>query len=356
MTTRLRLGPSGPFAKAADLASNPNIGDYLSRDANGNLIWNPLPPPPPPPTFTMRQMYRVRVLDGATTAPLAEQNGTFQAPYGTMAQCIADLPQGGTVLVVPQNYSYAPWNFTHENTLTIVNLASIWNDVYGSSDQYVVAPGFESTLGGLVLIGVALSTSIDVHSFPLWMKYSSADGSIACGNIVADSCTFANVGAITAVGAENDFTNCYFNIAGQFLECPTGPKFRDCRFGQSCSVLIAGGGGSIIFDQASFNSWAEMQCTTNGVYTDIGAPLGGVVNTVANAALPAGRSLVADVAVTGTYNQPCVVCNFCGAVPPSGVTLDGHYSVGHVEIYANNYTGGPLNYPGGDVRWKLLVP
>jgi hypothetical protein len=355
MSTKLRLSPSGPFAKASDLAANPQLGDFLTRDPNGNLLWSP-PPVPPPPTFVMRRLYGMRVLDFSTSTPVAEQNGTFQSPYGTMAQCVADLPTGGTVLIVPNSYGYDAWNFTHTGTLTLVNMAGLWNDVNGNSDQYVVAPGFTSLNGGIVLMGIACSTSIDLHANNLWAKYSSFSGSVIAGAVMADSCTFDSTAELTVSGAENDFTNCYFNRPGLLMTVPDGPKFRDCRFSGANSVVISGGGGTLWFDQASFNSWAAMQCTSNGIYAEIGVPLSGVVATAANPALPAGRSLLGSAAVTGVYNQSAVMANFCGAVPPTGIVLDAHYALNTVEIYANNYTGGPLVYAGADVRWRILVP
>jgi hypothetical protein len=142
------------------------------------------------------------------------------------------------------------------------------------------------------------------------------------------------------------------------MTVPSSPKFRDTRFSAANSIVISGGGGSLIFDQASFNSWAENQCTTNGAYLPIGTPLSGVVATGPNGALAAGRTLLTSVPVTGAYDQPAVVVNFAGAVPPAGVLLDAHYTaVGPaVEIYITNYTGAPLAYPARDVRWRILAP
>jgi|WetSurMetagenome_2_1015567.scaffolds.fasta_scaffold00908_19 hypothetical protein len=360
MRTKLRVSPSGPMAMAADLAPNPQLGQFLTRDANGQLLWDvpPLPPPVPPPPFVMRPMYQIRVLDFSTTTPLAEQNGTFQSPYGTMGQCIADLPTGGTVLIVPNNYGYDAWHFTHTGTLTLINLAGLWNDVYGNPDQYVVAPGFQSDNGGIVLQGIACSAGILVAVQNIWAKYSSFSGVIDCGSLICDSCTFDSQAKLTATGAENDFTNCFFNRLGLLMTVPSAPKFRDTRFSAANSIVISGGGGSLIFDQASFNSWAENQCTTNGTYLPVGNPLSGIVETGPNAALAPGRSLLTSVPVTGAYDQPAVIANFAGAVPPAGVLLDAHYTaVGPaVEIYITNYTGAPLAYPASDVRWRILAP
>lgn len=353
--------PTDPIMRVATSGTEATGKNYSNTTATTGFVFtsagpDAVPEWAAPAGATVAQLTLTRVIDIGTSVAPASQRGTFSAPYSTMAQAIADLPAGGTVIVVPGDYSTQVWAFTSTGTTTVVNLAGLWNSIHGNPDQPVLAPAITAA-HGLVLQGIACTSTVTGPATFLWAKYCAFDAAVSVQAIIAENCTFDLAGAVTTTDPETNFIGCFFNRAGTVVTTPPGATFRATTFSLANDIVVSGGGGAITFDQASFNDFWQNTCTTNGTYTVIGSPLSGVAATAANPTLAAGRTLLATIAITGVFNQPAVVANFCGAVPPTGVVLDAKLAAGPaIEIYINNYTGGPLAYPGSDVRWKILAP
>lgn len=352
--------PTDPLMRVATSGTEATGKNYGNSPATAGLVLTSagpdLPPDWAPPVSPVARLTLTRVVDIGTSVALADQRGTFTAPYATMAQAVADLPAGGTVLVVPGDYGTQVWAFNSTGTTSVLNLAGLWNSIHGNPDQYVLAPAITST-HGLVLQGIDCASTVTGPTAFLWAKYCAFDAPVAVQAIVAENCTFDLLGEVTTTDPETNFIGCFFNRLGTVLTTPAGATFRETTFSAANAIVVSGGGGTIVFDQATFNDFWTHTCTTNGTYVVLGTPLSGVEATPANPTLAAGRTLLATIPITGVFSQPCVVANFCGAVPPTGVMVDAKLAAGPaIEIYINNYTGGPLAYPGSDVRWKILAP
>lgn len=346
----MRVATSGTEATGKNYSNSPATAGLVFTSAGADVvpIWAA--------ASALPQLTLTRILDNGTPIAPAAQNGTFGAPYSTMAQCIADLPNGGTILVVPGDYTTQAWTFTHAGTMTIVNLAGLWNSVYGSPAQSVLAPAISST-NGIVLQGIVCTSTVSALTATLWAKYCGFVAATTISSIVAENCTFSLAAAVTTTGADTHYIGCAFNFVGTVITTPPNATFIQTTFTPLSAIFISGGGGRVILDQATFNSFSEGLCTTNGSYLVLGTPLSGVVSTAANPTLAAGRTLLATVPVTAAFDQPTVVANFCGGAPPTGVLLDAIFAGGiEIDIYISNYTGVPVAYPGGDVRWKVLAP
>ncbi len=187
------------YPSSTDLSDLPRAIATLYQAMRGQLV-----------PITSNALTSVRYVDRNTTVPTALQNGSILFPYTTIAQAIASLPTGGTIQIVPGDYSSeGTLNFSEHNwTLSCLDVHP--NYVFGASAATQVLTGS--------LSGPGVTGTINLVGLQVIGTVSGFFG------ITADSCYFNDDLASTAF----DAYDCRF-LAGANITITGGMGLADCK-------------------------------------------------------------------------------------------------------------------------------
>ena len=159
----------------------------------------------------------VKYVDRTTTLPTANQTGSIISPFATIVQAIAALPSGGTIMVVPGDYTSEGALVFSANDWTLSSFDAHPNYVYGAGGPKSVSVGAISGPVSINMVGIVATSTVTTSA-----------------GLTADSCFFT--GAINA--GFMDAFDCRL-LAGAIMNIAIGMSLTDCRIDAgvvNCSV------------------------------------------------------------------------------------------------------------------------
>ena len=311
----------------------------------------------------------VRFVDANTLVATADQTGNIEAPYKTFAQAALDLaPTGGTILVVGGDYSAEPTASFYFGDVAIAAFTPLL--------QNVLLPAV-TCVGNLALSGVQClgTVTAGIHytsTGTLFASYSTFTAPVDTVGICADNCLFTSAGAIIGpVSTMALFERCNLdipNVSHLTAVYDVVPSYYDCLFGNETEITFTGGTGTSYVD---FDDRSLQKFRGSGGYIDGGSGTGtylqypsdelqGIEVIPPNPTLGTGRQLLVPITISADDLSPDagVFVGCTNGSQPDGVVFSASWdpSMGRLELFANNYTGAPLNFPGCRLRWKVFAP
>lgn len=235
-----------------------------------------------PPLFpTSVPLSDIIYSDGGTIVPLAEQNGSINAPFKTITAGITHVPAGGGLLVTPGNYAA-------EGAIHVTSNLQILPISDPFTSQIVI--------DSLVITAVLNLNNTQVNG-------TTDLGAPIIRTLTANSCGFS--GAITGNGIIVARNGCFF---GDTIECDfitasdssfngnitcssTVATFANCTFDSAIAITFAAP-GTVILDAASLASWnLSGSIVVNGTILTINPeqPLSNVLYVNQGTTIPTGN-------------------------------------------------------------------
>jgi hypothetical protein len=361
---RINVAPAGEPADADSFDPTGNVGDVLTK----------LAPPQPgaPPRFgwrpgssgsTFTNLSDVVYVDGGTTVPPANRNGNIETPFATITAAIAALPNGGTVLATPGDYS-GEGAIVGPNPPVPYALCNVLGEAIqprnrGITFPFVIAPHFvsNSQLGFRGCI-VADNGSIFTSNNALGMSGCSIETAITTQSFYASNCVF-DLNAVVTVAHDMVLSGCYVNVAGTaFNLSPNNVcSITNTDMVPAIGVVIAfnAPGGLVQFDEYSYAQFiAANGAITNGVAVVIGRTLQARISVAVPAIAAYGVDYV-DVATAGTplENLPAdtpIIVNPTADLAAAGATHGGFLNArvlagGHIRCaFVGILAGGAVDF------------
>jgi hypothetical protein len=182
--------------------------------------------------------------DNGTAVPVPDQNGSINAPFGTLVAGIAGTPASGTLLVTPRNY--AP-----EGTITIaqsITIASINPTVVSSIllQNLTINGGLVFAAQGIVVGGTTASPGGGVA-----VLYESQLG-VVTGIL---NLTLYQQSVLTAATALASLTATESTIGANVTCSGSTVTLNLCSFSNGISITFSGGPGTLVMDATSYQNF-----------------------------------------------------------------------------------------------------
>jgi hypothetical protein len=303
---KLTIAPSGQLADADSFDDGGLAGDVLTKTAS--------PGPGLPPGFawqflgSLSPLTGVVWVDGSTAVPSSRQTGSILAPFATITAAVAALAAGGTVLIIPGDYSAEP-AVAVPFDIALINMAGL---------QYGSVPLRQVTLPSLVGNG-----SITIQGCHLANVVQSVLGSVTTQSCVISADITAQLlyqdwyssvptrvtFSVAAIGAVMVGTSFSVPSAASDFALPAGGLFsaKGVTFSPADTIVFAAGvAGDVQLDGASYYSLfnASLAPITNGNISHVYTGWSRIVTSVLVPALGATVLGYLDVSVAATELAP----------------------------------------------------
>lgn len=274
-------------------------------------IRSQLIPLPYPSTDTLST---VKYVDRTVTLPIANQSGSIISPFATVAQAVTALATGGTIVIVPGDYSSEGAIALPAGDWTLTSVDPHANYAYGSQGAK------RATLTGLTgagtpnvnLISIECGAISGVGAFSgdsAWFT-----GAIGCDTLNAFDCRTTNTASIALTGGGMSMTDCRLDALA--VTCPNAGIFRfvDCELNTSFTLTSGATGTLRICGRTN----AFLQAITNTL-TNVTVLLQDTGGPNPNAPTPiVATGALGVVNIAAIQNGGCVVFQ-----PSAAFNLDG---------------------------------
>lgn len=256
-------------------AVNIFVGDGMFQNGGG-----PIGPPGPtgPAGGAGIPLSTVRFVDISTVA--VTQDGSIGSPFASIQDAVDDLTTGGTIYLIPGDYTVETLDFTGKEIKLIAMVSApltsapylpdITSDSLltltniGQSTGNILNTGFvylnNVRVDGNITAGALLANSFpDINSISLLGGTISCDGAVTINGYSVIGAVSSNDGLIFSNSTLNDSVsgtlidakNCTFNSSSINISGTAG-KLVNCSFNNSTTITFTGAPGTLSVDQSTF--------------------------------------------------------------------------------------------------------
>lgn len=314
------------------MAANVLVSQQLLNQILSLLAEQPFPLLPittTPLSSLVASLTRVMWVDGGTTAATADQTGQVSAPFKTITQAVAALPTGGTLLIVPGDYSTEAAVGVGSAT-TFVNLAGL---------QYpgivairpVLLPSLTGD-GAKNIMGCQLTAAVTSNNTITTQSCNIATNITAVGYQDFHSViTVTNTIQVNGAASDAELRGTRYAIGAGPIPNINLPAARTLRLvdvlfdiAGSVNINFAGAGGLIDADGASFSSFAASAgAIVNGAFQTLWQGWAKVIANVVVPALAATELGYVDVPLAGTILEGTAINSGIIVAPQADLAAAG---------------------------------